>query len=430
MSRGASPADPGARLLARVRTLAFPRFPGGAEEARAADLLAEEFRAAGLTVRREPFTAGRTALARLRALVQIGFALGIGLVARMLRAEPELVWPAALALLALGSTAGRWRLSFERLFDDEPLVESANVAGTRAPRGRGAAEASGVGGAGGPHLVFLAHLDSKSTRLPTFWPAAAALAALAWLVLAAGWSGAAALGGGDVPVAVALVGYAAAVALAAVTWNPLGNESPGAMDNASGLAVLGELARVLPADPALGDARLTFVATGAEELGMAGAMRWIAAHERELDPSVTVFVNVDSVGVGRGLLALDAHGFAPDGRSVADHVRTAAREAEVRVRLVPFLPGVGVDTMPIAARGFATVTLVGEVLGSASRRIHSREDTVEHLDPVALAAAARLVHALARRLAGPTVTESASEAERKGRPAAAARHAAPAAPGS
>ncbi len=427
MSRGASPADSGTRLLARVRALAFPRFPGGAEEARVADLLAEEFRAAGLTVRREPFTAGRTALARLRALVQIGFAVGIGLVARMLRAEPTLVWPAALALLALGSSAGRWRLSFERLFDDEPLVESANVAGTRAPRGRGAAEAAA---AGGPHLVFLAHLDSKSTRLPTFWPAAAALAALAWLVLAAGWSGAVVLRGGDVPVAIALIGYAVAVALAAVTWNPLGNESPGAMDNASGLAVLGELARVLPADPALADARLTFVATGAEELGMAGAMRWIAAHERALDPAVTVFVNVDSVGVGRGLLALDTHGFAPDGRSVADHVRTAAREADVRVRLVPFLPGVGVDTMPIAARGFATVTLVGEVLGSASRRIHTREDTVEHLDPDALAAVARLVHALARRLAGPTVTDTEPVTDRKPRPAVAARPAAPAAPGS
>lgn len=388
-------ADPGMRLLARVRELSFPRFPGSAEEGRAADLVAEELAAAGLAVAREPFTASRTALGRLRALAQLGLAVGIGLAARTLRAEPAFVWPGALALLALASTAGRWRVSFERSFDDGPRVESANVVGSRPARG-----------AAGTHLVFLAHLDSKSTRLPTFWPAAAALAALTWLALAAGWSAASALWGGEVPLAVPIVGYAVALALAVVTWNPLGNESPGAMDNASGLAVLGELARTLPADPALSGARLTFLATGAEELGLVGAMRWIAAHERELDSSVTVFVNVDSVGVGRGLLALDVNGFAPDGRRMADPLRAAARDADVRLRVVPFVPGVGVDTMPIAARGFATVSVLGEVLGAASRRIHSRDDVPEFLEPQGLAAAVRFTHALARRLAGPLPVES------------------------
>jgi putative aminopeptidase FrvX len=171
------------------------------------------------------------------------------------------------------------------------------------------------------------------------------------------------------------------------------------MDNASGLAVLQELARALPRDPALASARLTFLATGAEEIGLAGALRWIAAHEGELDRGRTAFVNVDSVGIGRRLLALDIRGRAPGGRPMRRVLQAAARAAGVRLHVLPFLPGVGVDTMPIGARGFATATLLGDVLGGASRRIHSRRDTTGPLREEALRSAVRLATRLAHELA-------------------------------
>ena len=300
-------------------------------------------------------------------------------------AAPSLL---ALGLLAAAASAGRWRISIERAYDIGPSFESANVVASRPPRRTPAL-----------HLVFLAHLDSKSTRYATFWPAIAMLAALAWLLMAAVLSGAAALAGATVPVAVSAVGYALVVALLVVSWNPAGNASPGAMDNATGLAVLGELARTLPRDSALASAGLTFVATGAEEAGLVGAFRWIGAHESELDPCRTVFVNVDSVGVGSGLLALDANGETPDGRSLTAVLAAVARSEGVRLRIVPFLPGVGVDTMPIAARGFPTVSLLGEVLGAASRRIHSAADTVDPLCPEGLEACVRVATGLARAVA-------------------------------
>jgi hypothetical protein len=109
-------------------------------------------------------------------------------------------------------------------------------------------------------------------------------------------------------------------------------------------------------------------------------------------------VNLDSVGVGNGLLFLDARGLLPDGRTMQDLVSEVASREGVRARRLSFLPGVGVDSMPIGSRGYAAVTVLGEVLGSASRRIHSRRDTPAHLREEALQSALGFARALAREL--------------------------------
>jgi hypothetical protein len=129
-------------------------------------------------------------------------------------------------------------------------------------------------------------------------------------------------------------------------------------------------------------------------------MRWIAAHEKELDPKRTVFVNVDSVGVGRGLLAIDVHGSVPDGRPMKRVVREAAGRLGVRLRVLGFVPGTGVDTMPISARGFTTASILGDVIGAPALRIHSERDTIEPLHEAGLEAAMRLCAQVAREAAG------------------------------
>jgi hypothetical protein len=248
-------------------------------------------------------------------------------------------------------------------------------------------------------VVLLAHLDSKSTRFPTFWPASISIAALVWLIAATAVTAFASLRPETpFPRALAAAGWALAVALLVVAWNPAGNDSPGAMDNASGLAVLLALAEGLPRDETLRGVNLTFLATGAEEIGLAGAMRWIQRHEGELDRARTVFVNVDSVGVGKDLLALDVRGRVGDGRSMRAVLGDAARATNTRLRVLPFLLGVGVDTMPIGARGYATASILGEVLGAASRRIHSARDTIEPLGEAGLAAALTLCAQVVREV--------------------------------
>ncbi len=377
-------------LLDTVRAFAFPRFPGTDGERKAADLAAARLEAEGLSVTREPFRASLTALRRLRFLIHGVLAclvLTVGLVAP---ASAEVGAFFGISFLLLGAGVSRWSNVVESAFDRGSAITSENVVGRRAGRGE--------------HplcFVFLAHLDSKSARLATFWPSLMILVAFTiaiGLTLAAVLS--AGRGSGALPAAMCVpLAVVAAAALLASPFNPSGNESPGAMDNASGLAVLLEAARTLPADVALADAELVFLATGAEEIGLAGAMRWIQAHEKELDRKRTVFVNVDSVGVGRGLIGLNAKGHVPGGRSMASVVKVAARASGVRTKILGALPGVGVDTIPIASRGFATVTIVGQVLGSASRRIHSPSDTIEHLNETGLVDAATVVGEIARTIA-------------------------------
>jgi len=112
----------------------------------------------------------------------------------------------------------------------------------------------------------------------------------------------------------------------------------------------------------------------------------------------TVFVNLDSVGVGRGLLAVDVHGEANRGVALRGVLSEAARAANVSLSVVPGIPGTGVDTMPIAARGFATVTFLGQVLGRPAQRLHTPHDTAEHLNEEGLQDAVRMVREVVRSI--------------------------------
>ncbi len=377
-------------LLETVRTLAFPRFTGTDGERRAADLVAARLEDAGLEVEREPFRASRTALRRLRFLIHGVLAALVLVVGFVGPGSPDraVLFGAAFLLMVGGTT--RWSRVLESAFDVGPTITSQNIVGRRPGHGDHPLR-----------IVVLAHLDSKSARFPTFWSSlliivavaiALGLTVLALLTVTRGWEAPAA--GVFVPLALIAAG-----ALLVSPFNPVGDESPGAMDNASGLAVLLESARSLPGESALDPCELVFLATGAEEIGLAGAIRWIQAHEKELDRKRTVFVNVDSVGVGRGLITLNVKGHAPGGRPMGVVVKEAAKASGVELRNLGSLPGVGVDTIPIASRGFATVTILGQVLGSASRRIHTSGDTVEHLTETGMTDAALLVAEIARTVA-------------------------------
>ncbi len=374
-------------LLASVRELSFPRFPGSDGERRAADIVAGRFANLGLDVIREPFTTSRSAVHRYRLVLQSLAAAGALAIGALAPFAPLAAGLVTLTLVIFARFAGGWPRFIESGFDRGPMLQSENVVARRAAPGEAPVR-----------FVVLAHLDSKSARWPTLVPVAVILLSLLAIVVLGIWSLLAALRGAQPPPAwLSLpLGFVVAGGLLLMTRNTSGDESPGAMDNASGLAVLLEAARALPADPALSEAELVFLATGAEEIGLAGAVHWLRAHAAGLDKRRTVFVNVDSVGCGRGLLALAPRGFAPGGRSMRSVIRAAGRAAGVPVRQLAVLPGVGVDTMPIAARGFASVTLLGQVLGRAAARVHSARDEVSHLGEGGLRDAADVVHEIAR----------------------------------
>lgn len=405
------------RLIDIVERFAFPRQAGSDAERRAADLVAERFAALGLAVAREPFHASPAAIGRFKILLHGGGAvLGAAACAAAV-ASPAFGAALGAGTLLLLARATRWSRCLERAFDSGPQIESQNIVARRPARGdrenagaRAHNAASDASDAAAPHIVVLAHVDSKSMRWPTFVPATLLLVAALTIGACTAWSILTALGLASpiIPAAGAAAAALVTVSLALGLLNSPGNESPGAMDNASGIAVLLALAESLSRDERLVAADLTFLATGAEEIGLAGAMRWTQRHAREYPRDSTLFINIDSAGVGSTLLLMDAHGrkiVAQDARGgptlrVAELARRVASQEKIPLRIVPSILGVGVDTMPIAARGFNTVTILGDVLGPASRRIHTPRDTILHLHEAGLARAATLAHALAAAWCG------------------------------
>jgi len=80
--------------------------------------------------------------------------------------------------------------------------------------------------------------------------------------------------------------------------------SPGADDNASGVVVMLEAARVAAESPPA-DATLTFVALGAEEQGLLGARKLVASKAL---PKDTMVLNLDMVGAGSQAYVIEGNG--------------------------------------------------------------------------------------------------------------------------
>lgn len=220
-----------------------------------------------------------------------------------------------------------------------------------------------------PAYLLMAHLDSKSQLVPLSLRAPAIMvASAAWLVLL-GMAFAMAVrpvGGG----AVFLVAIAAVIAgtLLALSW--AGNDSPGALDNASGVAtLLGVAAR----ERGAGD--VAFLVTDAEELGLAGAR-----HAARKIPPVHGVINIDGVDDIGHFWIVERSGWRRRGltANIAAALLTAAAKLEVPAfrRRLPI--GMLLDHIPVARAGIPALSLLRGAVRSL-HRVHRPSDDPAHL---------------------------------------------------
>jgi Zn-dependent M28 family amino/carboxypeptidase len=160
------------------------------------------------------------------------------------------------------------------------------------------------------------------------------------------------------------------------------NRSPGALDNASGLATL---LGVAERDAAHTD--VAYLVTDAEELGLMGA-RAIA---RKLDPVIGV-INIDGVDDAGTFYVLEKFGLRP--RHIAPHLvaatLTAASDMDVpaRRRNVPF--GLLLDHIPLARVHLPAVTLMRGTTRSL-RRVHRPSDSMDNMTGSGIEPAVELI---------------------------------------
>jgi acetylornithine deacetylase/succinyl-diaminopimelate desuccinylase-like protein len=338
----------GDRILAGAHALAFPRAAGSDGDARIIGMLRQRYEDLGLQTSVEEFSYDiRPAMWVLRGVLVTSAAL-VTAASIVVAASPVrgavLLGCAVLPFLVFLA----WAPWLERLYRRDGPIRTANVVGRRAnPRSR-------------LTLIIMAHHDSKSQSLSLpfragFTTAAIAgaltLLALVAMALVTGRSP----GPGWLPLAA---GGATAASMMALSTLRNANRSPGGVDNAGSVAILLELARVLPS-VVDDDVDLIFLSTGAEEDHMVGAMRWLDAHLDRSSDQPVYCLNFDGAGSPGRLVLLE---------------RSA----------------MGIDAIPFAHRGVPCLTVSSGSLDRATMAVHSANDRAEHLDSATLDRAARL----------------------------------------
>jgi hypothetical protein len=173
---------------------------------------------------------------------------------------------------------------------------------------------------------------------------------------------------------------------------------PGANDNATGCAVIVEVARAVAADPPPG-MRVILLSTGSEESFSEGMVAFGRRHFPSLPTATTTFVAIDTVGAPH-LLALEGEGFL----GIAEYPKDLLAEvagcaAELGIELKPNLrTRAGTDGYVPLHAGYPTVSLASCDDFKQIPNYHWPTDTPDRVEWRQVADAARLCEALVRRL--------------------------------
>jgi hypothetical protein len=347
-----------------------PRAAGSAAEHEAREYCARVLRDAGFDVALEPFdysqVPGRygTAVGGALAWVTVAATSWLGATNRP-AFFTALVCFVGLAILGMWAWLmlgdGVLTLPWRR-------AEATNLVATR--------------GGSAPRVWLVAHLDSKSQPIPSLLrvagiatlSTAVAITLTAVVLTLAGvpprmlwWVGAVLAAVGAVPVLASIIG----------------NDSDGALDNASGVATVLDAARSSMQDVPIG-----VLLPSAEELGLAGARAWA----RDWRGEQGIAINCDGVDDG-GALTIMYSGIPS--MDLMGAIRDAAEEP-ARVRRMPL--GLLLDSVALTEAGWRSVTVSRGSFASL-RRVHTRSDSLQRLRGDGIARTARVLARAAEALA-------------------------------
>jgi Zn-dependent M28 family amino/carboxypeptidase len=163
----------------------------------------------------------------------------------------------------------------------------------------------------------------------------------------------------------------------------------GADDNASGTAVILEVARVLTSIPVGPKRSIIVVSFSGEEQGLLGSKLYVTQPIVPLTATAAM-INVDHAAVGNGRLTIGVTGLE---KPAAQQAGERAGLAD-RIDLFGFFPGG--DHVPFKEAGVPTVTVVS---GGIHPHFHQPTDTADTVNADILSAAARYILAIAWQLA-------------------------------
>ena len=344
-----------------------PRATGSTGEATARRYASAVLQSAGYAVHDEPFAYSRfpgrwgTPLAGGLATITLTSTATLALSGHAASSR----WALLLGMAAIAVFA---RAMLGDAVLDLPLLRSSgtNTVATR--------------GADAPAVWLVAHLDSKSQPVPS------AVRVGAVVVLIAAFVGAAIIGALTPSEGTARTLWWMILLLTVVGALPLmlstvGNRSPGAVDNASGVAAVLAAAEMMPPGLSIG-----VLLPSAEELGLAGARAW----SRGRIPATAL--NCDGVD-DEGTVVIMYSGPLPVG--LVGTIRVAATGA-VELRRMP--RGLMTDSTALSQRKWNTVTVSRGSLRTLAR-VHRPSDSLANLRGTGIDEVASLLARSAEALA-------------------------------
>ena len=346
-----------------------PRFAGSAEETKARAFCRKELERAGFSCAELPFEysqwPGRWGQP-VAAAFQAATILVVARTAVHQGPLAALIIGAALVTaltLASGDARRRWTTQFPY-----QRARSVNLEARR----------------GNPNVWLVAHIDSKSQTVPMLIRIVSAITlsvitavAAVTLLVSLAWV--------SPPQPVWHWLEIAAVIGALPTmlcWTRA--DSPGAVDNASGVAA------VLLASEAAASARdLGVLITSGEEIGLAGARVWAA--QATAGMLVINCDTVDDAGSWRCMYT------GPKPGRIAAAAETIALKLGLKLAIGRLILGILADSMAFADRGIESVTVSRATLSTLAR-IHTRRDTSNALAGSGVAVASMLLSSLVEEL--------------------------------
>jgi hypothetical protein len=363
-----------AQLVERAKSLIddlakTPRFAGSAEETTARARCRRELEQAGFTCEELPFVYSQWLARWAVPLVSLVIGITVFAMGRLAQSRNALAPLLALWVMwwPLWASAVSPRRSWVLTF---PLSRATAV-NLEARRGH-------------PTIWLVAHLDSKSQTVPMLLRIVGSMSLyIAAMLVTLG--GLAFLVWGAVAVPALLIARPLAI-LGAIAAGVcfVGNKSPGAVDNASGVAAVLMAAQSPDAPASLG-----VLITSGEELGLAGAVAWAKKAPGEL-----VILNCDTVDEAGTYRCM----YQSQPVRVAAAAETVAKRLSLPLKLGRMIPGIMADSMVFANRSqWSAVTLSRGTLATLAR-IHTRRDNSSTLTGEGAAHASALLSAMAKEL--------------------------------
>ena len=175
-------------------------------------------------------------------------------------------------------------------------------------------------------------------------------------------------------------GFIIAILTLIELFNKKGNNSDGALDNASAVAQCYHLAHEISKNP-LKNTRIILVATGAEEWGDYGAYYFVKENPFDLSPKNSRFVIVDSIGIPEKSSII--HGIGLPMRHWSIKLENIAKKMikefkpPLKMRSLPPLLQIASDHIPVDKAGYEFIWFASD-----SFVIHSLKDNIKVLDEV------------------------------------------------